>query len=83
MLTIVHIIQDNVELADVQKAGIGFIANARYDGMNLHCAGCRAVGLVASAVFPKYHFETYAEAARWFDKKNTWSLCDICSPTND
>ncbi len=78
-----HIIQDNVELADLQKAGIGFIAHSRYDGMNLHSAGCRAVGAVASAAFPKYHFETYAEAARWFDKKNMWRLCDICSPTND
>lgn len=78
-----HSIQDNVELADLQKAGIGFISNLRNDGMKLHCADCHAVSAVISVAFPKYYFETYAEAVQWLDKTCVWSRCGTCSPTND
>ncbi len=62
---------------------MGFISIARNNGVKLHCAGCHAVGKVVSDTSPKYHFETYAEAARWLDKKYMWNLCEICSPASD
>ena len=72
-----HVIQNNLELVDFQRTGIGFISNSRNNGVKLHCAGCIAVGGVVSAIYPKYHFETYAEAAQWLDKKYIWNLCGI------
>jgi hypothetical protein len=76
-------VHDNLDLAKLQREGIGFISNAHNDGAKLHCTGCNAVGAVVSTAFPKNYFETYAEAARWLDKKYSWCLCGICSPTND
>jgi hypothetical protein len=78
-----HEIQDSLELADLQRTGIGFISTARDAGVKLHCAGCRAVGKVVTATSPKYHFQTYTEAVRWLEQKYMWNPCGICSPTND
>ena len=69
-----HIIQDNLELADLQRTGIGFISNARDAGMKLHCVGCHAVGKMVTDI---------TDAVRWLEKKYTWNLCGICSPTSD
>jgi hypothetical protein len=61
--SIMRCIRDNLDLAELQRAGRGFISNNRSDGVKLHCTGYNAVGAVVSTAFPKNFFETYAEAA--------------------
>jgi hypothetical protein len=76
-------VRDNLDLADLQNTGIGFISNARHDGGKLHRAGCDAVGAMVSADYPKKFFETYAEAAQWLDEKygSGWHRCGLRYPT--
>jgi hypothetical protein len=64
-------VRDNLDLAELQHTRIGFISNARPEGVKLHKAGCEAVGAMVTAAYPKKFFETYAEAARWLDEKHS------------
>jgi hypothetical protein len=76
-------VRDNLDLAELQKAGKGFISNARKDGIKLHRAGCEAVGAMVSTAYPKKFFDACAEAEQWLDKvygSSGWYHCGICHP---
>lgn len=78
-------VRDNLDLAELQKAGNGFILNARTDVKKLHRARCEAVGAMVSTAYPKKFFETYAEAGQWLDKEYSssgWDRCGLCNPTS-
>lgn len=78
-------VRDNLDLAQLQHSRIGFISNARPDGVRLHRAGCDAVGAMVSTAYPKKFFETHAEAARWLDERyrSQWFPCGLCHPYHD
>lgn len=76
-------IQDNVDLAQLQQAGQGFIFNARTDGPKLHRAGCDAVGAMHPGAYRKIFFEKYGDAVKLLDQKcgqHGWLRCGVCSP---
>lgn len=79
-------IRDNVDLAQLQQAALGFILNARGDGPRLHRAGCDSVGAMHPGAYRKTYFEKYSEAVQFLDQKYGqygWIRCGVCSPYGD
>lgn len=77
-------VRDNLDLAQIQHAGLGYILNARKDGKKLHRSGCEAVGAMVSTAYPKVFFEELREAFEWLDAKygsSGWTRCGLCRPT--
>ena len=78
-------VQDNLDLAQLQAGGRGFILNARDDRKKLHGAGCEAVGAMVSRAYPKIFFEESTEAKQWLDGRygqSGWTNCGLCGGTD-
>ncbi len=76
-------VNSNLDLAQLQHAGMGFILNARYDSKKLHCAKCEAVGAMVSSAYPKVFFDDYVEAKLFLDSEygpHGWNRCGVCNP---
>jgi hypothetical protein len=78
---------ENLDLAQLQKDGRGFILNIRDDVKKLHRAKCDAVTAMVSAAYPKYFFEEEEqdEALKWLDAEygeRGWSPCGYCRPNS-
>ena len=76
-----HTVVDRVDLAMLQKAGKGFIFNARDDRKMLHAAWCEALEVMGTSKYQKVFFATYPEAKKWANKKfgeDGWEHCGRC-----
>ncbi|HKX06753.1 MAG TPA: hypothetical protein VJN67_01105 [Stellaceae bacterium] len=76
-------IESNLDLAQLQAKGVGFILNARDDNKKLHRAKCEAVSAMVSSAYPKTFFDDYSEAKLHLDAEygpDGWNPCGICNP---
>ena len=81
-------VMNNLELAQLQAAKMGFILNVRPEVRRLHRAACEAVGAMVSTAYPKIFFEEFSEARDWADRQYGanpvgWTTCGLCSPRSD
>ena|ERR1035438_1473678 len=74
-------VRDNLDLAQLQAAGEGFILNIRDDRIKLHLAGCEAVGPMSHSAYPKVFFKS-VESLQWIKVNlgDTWAPCGTCRP---
>jgi hypothetical protein len=60
-------VRDNLDLAQLQAGGEGFILNVRDDRRMMHRSRCEAVGAMVSSAYPKIFFEDADEAKAWLN----------------
>jgi hypothetical protein len=77
-------IADQLDLAQIQAAGRGFILNVR-QVPRLHRARCDSVGGMKANEYQKIWFETetYDEVSAWTNRKcgqYMWQHCGKCVP---
>lgn len=74
-------VRDNLDLAQLQAAGEGFIVNARLDRRMVHQSRCEAVGAMVSTAYPKIFFEDPNDAKVWLNTafgEQGWRNCGVC-----
>lgn len=74
-------VRDNLDLAQLQAAGRGFILNARRDRRLAHAAGCEAVGAMVTSAYPKMFLDDPVEARSHLNERfgvRGWSNCGYC-----
>ncbi len=76
-------VRDNLDLAQIQHARLGYILNARKDGKKLHHSWCDAIGAMVTTAYPKIFFEKLSEACERLDGNygsSGWTRCGLCRP---
>ncbi len=72
-------VRDNLDLAELQRAGRGFILNDRADGARLHRAYCDSVGAMHPDAHAKIFFDELNEAVAWLKQNRPdWKPCGLC-----